>query len=1123
MATRFRCIFPDIRDQQWTVEIDDADYVGDVITVDAVGGFKSRYSGEGKGMYNYIMGSSLTFSIAVSSTTRAALETFQAYLVTVAEGVLSVNVTRGSSLYWVGYVTTDLCKFDDKEDAFAFEITATDGLAKLKGIEYKDTSGLTERPYGALSFVEHILNCLNESGLSDLYFDPTTDVFLRTVVNWVDATMGAPDATKDPLRYSRVSGEIFAKRKESNNEEYEFFSCYEVLRQICIHWKARVMFSNGCYRFEQIDERRGDTFKERAWSSDMTLVSSANLMQYDRTVNQTQNASRLEGGQYGYLPALYKVKVKYDHKTYKNYADGLLYKWHKNSLSNDPHVVTDVTYDADSYIRVSGNISVDVEIASYTKPWRYVFGIEILTGTYTLNSLSTVVVDSNGNPIPITNQAPATWAVGGDYEISTPFIYGTTFKDTVPFSFWTPVVQSSEDELSIDFYTKGSFKIDNNSQTSTLNDWRYNNLVVSINGVDKPENYEQEREYQVINADDTNSEILEINTIFGHAVKGWTRGKIQTTSNLATWTDAGATWDRGTETNNREFGQLLAVLMMAGQKTPVRTFSVDFFGTSMYAHTRFITSIDSIGWLLLNGEYDAKMSTWSGDFFYGGLDQVGNTVVDAKKKALQPVLSAVPGVVGYPVGTQLPTSHPLVVSGTNNTTGVSSGTITSINVEYAISANAYKAGDQIFLLNPTTGQTYAFEVSTTSNAGDTAIAVNSTSLADDIPAGVQIFYPQTNNFTTNGGGGGTNLPTGTNKYTLRHNGTSWVASSLLQNNASTLGIGIAPASGKLLTVKQTTTADGISVVRSSSTAAANIYHDGSATFESAGGLNLKLLTGSASIILMQPGGGAGQIRQISITPANNITSVEGNASLVGMTGSFAPTTSGGDFSIFNAEMTINQTGTANGVTRGLKIQPTLTAVTNVFRGVEYVPSTQVFLWQPSGTGVISHLIGDLGIGTGTTAPGAKLDIVGDGATSSTSAVIVKDSSGNQHVKVRDDGVAIIRAISGVSGAPSISFGTGAGTGPTNDLCVGSNNGFQLIFTTGTTPTNNASVFTATIAKSFPNGCTAVFSPGTDATRAVIGGFWVSGTGNNSVTISYNNTGALAASTQYSILVVLIGY
>ena len=95
MATRFRAIFPDIRSQSWTVTIDDPDYVGAVVEVDCIGGFKLRHQGEGKGMYNYIMGSSLSFGIAVSATTRAALETFQVDLIDIPEGRFRLRSSGG--------------------------------------------------------------------------------------------------------------------------------------------------------------------------------------------------------------------------------------------------------------------------------------------------------------------------------------------------------------------------------------------------------------------------------------------------------------------------------------------------------------------------------------------------------------------------------------------------------------------------------------------------------------------------------------------------------------------------------------------------------------------------------------------------------------------------------------------------------------------------------------------------------------------------------------------------------------------------------------------------------------------------------------------------------------------
>lgn len=260
------------------------------------------------------------------------------------------------------------------------------------------------------------------------------------------------------------------------------------------------------------------------------------------------------------------------------------------------------------------------------------------------------------------------------------------------------------------------------------------------------------------------------------------------------------------------------------------------------------------------------------------------------------------------------------------------------------------------------------------------------------------------------------LPYGVSGYTLRHNGTSWIGNNYLQNTGSQIRINGANATidtSYRLAVKQTgasTSTGGIAVYRSNSTNIAALYHNGSATFESIGGNNLTLKTASGSLINLISGGGGGQLSQVQIAPGANITATLGNAAIMNVYGTYAPTTSGGDFSAFRIGTNFNLTGAANQRVKGLLVTPTLTAITNGFFGVEYRPSNpsafaNAFLWQPVGAAVRNHLAGDLSVGTDTTLAAAKVQIQGDGATSSTYSLIVTNSgaaTSTAALTVRDD-------------------------------------------------------------------------------------------------------------------------
>ena len=115
------------------------------------------------------------------------------------------------------------------------------------------------------------------------------------------------------------------------------------------------------------------------------------------------------------------------------------------------------------------------------------------------------------------------------------------------------------------------------------------------------------------------------------------------------------------------------------------------------------------------------------------------------------------------------------------------------------------------------------------------------------------------------------------------------------------------------------------------------------------------------------------INGINFGSTTNSTHTSGNRSHVRLNETFAPTSGTGTYSSLNLNSTVNQTGGANGITRGIYINPNLTAVAD-WRSLEWSNNTG---WGLYGSGTaLNHLSGNLLIGT-TTDSAFKLDVNGN--------------------------------------------------------------------------------------------------------------------------------------------------
>ena len=213
------------------------------------------------------MASAATIPMLISNSTLDGLITD---LVDAEEGRFTVKITVNPSpaeeLFWCGFILPDISKMQDVsyEGQRVFEIVATDGIGRLKDIDYNQTSGGNKIPYGYKTALEHILTCLTDGPVAALYYGTGVE-FIRTIVNWYETGHGTVTTAKDPLHYTQINGENFATRRNST-AEWDFTTKYDVLKQISLHFKARLFYSYGVWRFEQVNERVDATLTERKWS-----------------------------------------------------------------------------------------------------------------------------------------------------------------------------------------------------------------------------------------------------------------------------------------------------------------------------------------------------------------------------------------------------------------------------------------------------------------------------------------------------------------------------------------------------------------------------------------------------------------------------------------------------------------------------------------------------------------------------------------------------------------------------------------------------------------------------------------------------------------------------------------
>jgi hypothetical protein len=772
MAVLFYSEFQNLTGDYWRIVVDDNQFSGNATEVRVrADGVNIRYDSGGRNA-SWIIGSRLSFTLLVDSDTKSQVESFINQLVNSSEtrfaiGVYYRNTPTGNwTLFWAGYVTHDNCTYDDVDVPFAFTVEAVDGIARLKSIDYRDG----DYPYGRLTFLQHILNCLNHDNLSSRFWS-TSDVFLITSVQWVDDNITIA-SNVCPLTRSAVGGWRFAEKEASVDgaASYRFMSCYDVLTQIAKHWHARLYMGFGAFRFEQWAERSKDVFTERRFSRTGSLVASSGSVSHNKALTQELIGARLSGNAYTYLPAYRKVVAEFEHYSFGNLLNGYENYWYKGSIyAGTPFQYGNISLSNEQFLRIQLKLNVAAVLSGdYTNPWRWKFKVRLKVGSRSLKGVSENLV-IGGNPTTIIKPTVGTWetGLGHEYEISSAFTFGEFLGEIFTVSFDTPTIDHLGDYIEMDIVPGDP--VDVNNSIVLLDDnqsaWSVDSGVMLINEKAEPNLIkENKRLYVAENQVDGYSQVLEEELLFGHTVYVWSNANIYTGNPPTAPTTA--TWRVVGTSDALQFQALWCKEVLAFFKRPKRVYTGRVIGRLIYPQTRIVFP-DNSAWIFLGGTFNIHDGTLSGEWLEAGVNRTGivspNPIRRGRKFNDEWIfeLNRPSGRYGQ-IGAEAFTgaANLAVVALATNVidSNIAAGTITSLPLRYAVNALDYVQGDDIMVVNPSSGDIIPFEVAATSADGDTTLSILAANVPD-IPAGALLLYGPLNKYTKQGGSHG-NIPAG---------------------------------------------------------------------------------------------------------------------------------------------------------------------------------------------------------------------------------------------------------------------------------------------------------------------------------------------------------------------------
>jgi len=562
-------------------------------------GFVLSYETENEKAFTPLMPSRLTFRLFIENATQ---ETLLNSLANSSEGDYLVRVLKNGALYWSGVLLYDIVQWEDVGYPYEIQLTAVDGLSRLREIEYPDASLIGANKQ---TFLEIVFSCMAQLETNGFY--AANDQYLINNVDWWESRHVASQAV-DPLALTRINSNILYDA-DPTGDDFQFFSCYDVLKQICQMFGARMFHANGTWWIQQVDQYTFGGQKRRIYLKDATLFSSVTVS-WDVLCDQ-RTIARADG-RYEYLPPLKKAEVIYRHRSSgASLLTGAQWTWENDGQLYEVGEVSD--NGGVAKLRFSMDLEHTWRYAPQSSPPTpdeliyaiHQFRFELKVGLYYF----------------VGDAVNAQWTTtAGYYEVLIPLaIQWQNYTRTIEFT--TPALPAgSQGECSISFEyvtseleTYGPTVLPLGGATPGFQYWgQYTPLLVLLADGNETQTVDNNK-YVATNPNTGNSQTITLTQFFGDGPTPGTLSRLETFDGSA-WADSGELWGEGVSgTRTEKILELLAATIVSTQIKPV----VKYVGklittdnrTAFWPYSRL--KINRKYYIFLGGTFEANEDAWT--------------------------------------------------------------------------------------------------------------------------------------------------------------------------------------------------------------------------------------------------------------------------------------------------------------------------------------------------------------------------------------------------------------------------------------------------------------------------------------------------------------------------------